>query len=84
MPVTGQSRHVDKHRDVATHWQIRIMSQIEQQELKQRIEQAAQSVPTSFYTWLRRLLLAIVIVVPLGGATLLILGPRSGQSQVAT
>jgi len=80
LPVAMHSRHTDKDCEVTACWQVRPMSQIERQKLKQQIEQAAQSEPTS---WLRRLLLAIVIVVPLSGAILLVLEPRSGQSQVA-
>ena len=71
MPVALHTRHVTTQREVTAHWQIRPMSQAERQELKQRVERAAQSEPTGPYRWLRCFLLAIVIACPLGGAMLL-------------
>jgi len=47
------------------------MSEVERQELKQRVEAAAESEPTDSYRWLHRILLTIVIACPLVGAMLL-------------
>ncbi len=51
---------------------VRPMSDAERRELKKRVEQAAdQWKPADPYPWLRRSLLAIVFVFPLGGVMLL-------------
>jgi hypothetical protein len=75
MPVVQHIRFVDKEREVTVDSQARLMSDIERQELKQRVEQAAQSEPAGPYPWLRCFLLAIVIICPLGGITLLSITP---------
>ena len=51
---------------------VRAMSDDERRELKKRVEQAAdQWKPADPYPWLRRSLLAIVVLCPLGGVVLL-------------
>ncbi|MHC4399982.1 MAG: hypothetical protein ACYTG0_09905 [Planctomycetota bacterium] len=78
MPVTLQLRSERDEGTATVRWRVRPMSKVERQELKRRVEQAVRSAPPVPYQGLRRLLLAIVIACPVGGAAFLGITRRCG------
>ncbi|MHC4405779.1 MAG: hypothetical protein ACYTG0_39535 [Planctomycetota bacterium] len=71
MPVTCHARFSHDEGESTVSWRLRPMSEVERQELKQRVEQAVRSGPPIPFQRLRCFLLVIVIACPLVGATLL-------------
>jgi hypothetical protein len=76
MPVTHHTRTTYDQGGGSARWRLRPMSEVEQREFKECVEQVARTGPRDPFQWLRRFLLAIVIACPLGGAATLSIARR--------
>ena len=76
LPSRVSARVLHGNDEFTGEMRLRLLTERERDELKQRVERAARAGPTTPYLWLRRFLLVIVVACPLGGVTLLAITPR--------